>query len=166
VSTPGRKQPRKPRNTASVEYDQTTSETKIFEQENIGEAPHTNVTKDFTSAATPSTVTEGYSAPVVLPSPEDITVYMVPLSDVQKYQDSISDASWASFFLALFIGGIMGILVNWVTSLSINKLSLIFLAILSLGTVGFGIWWSIAYARAKSAKRTLNRYQKPPSDKR
>ena len=80
------------------------------------------------------------SAPVRLPSRESLTRDLVPSDLIYQLEEYRSDERRMSAVFYIFIGGILGIIVNWITSESaaISKPSVIFLVVLFLIAIFFG----------------------------
>jgi hypothetical protein len=101
--------------------------------------------------------TEELTTRILLPPPQLTEVKLVPSGALERVEEYRSDEKIAFLLMGLFLGGIVGVLVNWATNdpLTITRFSIVivcFLATLATGTV----YW--AYRIAKRVESVRKRY--------
>jgi hypothetical protein len=99
------------------------------------------------------------TAPIHMPSREDLTLNMLPANLIYKYDEYRSDESRMSAFFFTFLGAFLGVIINWVTShplvISIPSLIIEFIILIVLIFSG-GFTYSF-HKRAKETKSEIDR---------
>ena len=101
---------------------------------------------------------EGLKAPVVLPSIEEMTVNLVPAHLLERLEEYQQEKGVALLLLGTFLGGILGIVGNWATNLSITQFSLVLMSVFVFLALGAYLWTRHTGARATGV---IDRIRRP-----
>jgi hypothetical protein len=102
-------------------------------------------------------INQELTAPVLLPRREAMSVRLVDVTLLDRLEEARADATQMSSVMALFIGAILGIVVNWATAeaLVITRVSLVLLVVLGSLAVATYLWWRGLQARAERVKQRM-----------
>lgn len=97
------------------------------------------------------------SADVVLPPSKDLRVRLVPSDSLERLEEYRSDESMAFLLTGAFLGGVIGILSNWVTqnSFTFTRTSIVFMGFFGAVALVAGAWAWVLRRRAQRLKRRL-----------
>jgi hypothetical protein len=97
------------------------------------------------------------TAPVKLPSQEAMTVQLGPVHFIERLEEYQSDENLGFTLIGLFIGAIIGVVINWATNepFIVTPFSLILIGIFFIFAIGTGIWLRRTRIRRENIKRRL-----------
>ncbi|GAB4217089.1 MAG: hypothetical protein OHK0022_58980 [Roseiflexaceae bacterium] len=101
--------------------------------------------------------TNSLTAPVEMPTPEDMRIQLIPTHWFDRLEEYRSDEALVFMFIGLFAGTIMGTLTNWFTSENfvITRFAGLFLFLILLLLVGSIFWQTRISQRTKEARNKI-----------
>ncbi len=130
---------------AVLEDDQTLASAGVHEGERLIALPMKLAPAEITSSCQSAPVTQrALTAPVRIPSPDSLTIGLVPSDLVYRLEEYRSDQRRWEALAWIFLGAALGIIVNWVTEdpIVISRSSLVFLVLFLVlaGLIGLISW--------------------------
>ncbi|MCC6683546.1 MAG: E3 ubiquitin protein ligase [Bacteroidia bacterium] len=104
-----------------------------------------------------------FSAPILIPKPDDLAINLVPSDTIYRLEEYRSDQIRWEAVLWVFIGAILGTIVNWVTSdpITISRVSLILVGVFAIIAVVIGFAVREYKGRAERIKREILALNRP-----
>lgn len=104
--------------------------------------------------------TEGLTAPIVMPTPEDMQIRLVPTHWLERLEEYRADEANAKAIALLFCGAILGILINWATSeqFIVTRFSVVLILLFGLLAAGLGRWVARVRQRATLMRDRMLRF--------
>lgn len=104
--------------------------------------------------------TEGLTAPVIMPTPEDMQIRLVPTHWLHRLEEYRADEGIALTAAGLFVGAILGILVNWATNeqFVVTRFSQVLMGLFAVLAVSLVLWVARTRRRATMIRDQMLRF--------
>ncbi|MCB9112302.1 MAG: hypothetical protein H6634_13745 [Anaerolineales bacterium] len=102
----------------------------------------------------------GNTAPIYIPARENLAIGLVPIDLVYRLEEHRSDEIKWQNILWVFIGSVLGMVINWVTaeSFTVNKYSLIIGSVFVIMIIFSGSSAFTYHRRAEDVRKKLNSF--------